>query len=115
MSEAVILGAVRTAIGRQNGALREVRPDVLYATVLNALLERTGLDPALIEDVVTGCVSNVGEQGANVGRLGVMLSNLPVTVPAVTLNRSGPSNRGCPAGDEYCRESQRPQTPNPGA
>jgi acetyl-CoA acetyltransferase family protein len=87
MSEAVILGAVRTPIGRQNGSLREVRPDVLYAQILNALLERSGLDGAQIEDVITGCVTNFGEQGANIGRLGVMLSNLPQTVPAVTLNR----------------------------
>lgn len=87
MSEAVILGAVRTPIGRQNGVLRETRPDLLYAHVLNCLLERTGVDPTQIDDVVTGCVTNVGEQGANIGRLGVMLSNLPQTVPAVTLNR----------------------------
>ncbi|MFD3166418.1 thiolase family protein [Herpetosiphon sp. NSE202] len=87
MAEAVLIDAVRTPIGRQQGSLRDVRPDVLYAHVLNALIERTGIDPSLIEDVVTGCVTNTGEQGANIGRLGVMLSNLPITVPAVTLNR----------------------------
>lgn len=87
MAEAVILDAVRTPIGRHNGTLREARPDVLYAHVLNALLERSGLDGARVEDVVTGCVTNFGEQGANIGRLGVMLSNLPISVPAVTLNR----------------------------
>lgn len=87
MAEAVLIDAVRTPIGRQQGSLRDVRPDVLYAHVLNTLIERTGIDPSLIEDVVTGCVTNTGEQGANIGRLGVMLSNLPITVPAVTLNR----------------------------
>lgn len=87
MAEAVLIDAVRTPIGRQQGSLRDVRPDVLYAHVLNNLIERTGIDPNLIEDVVTGCVTNTGEQGANIGRLGVMLSNLPITVPAVTLNR----------------------------
>ncbi len=87
MAEAVLIDAVRTPIGRQQGTLRDVRPDVLYAHVLNALIERTKIDPSLIEDVVTGCVTNTGEQGANIGRLGVMLSNLPITVPAVTLNR----------------------------
>lgn len=87
MAEAVLIDAVRTPIGRQQGSLRDVRPDVLYAHVLNTLIERTGIDPNLIEDVVTGCVTNTGEQGANIGRLGVMLSNLPITVPAVTLNR----------------------------
>jgi acetyl-CoA C-acetyltransferase len=87
MREAVILEAVRTPIGKRNGALREWRPDALYAKVLDALLDRSGLDPARVEDVVTGCVTQAGEQGANVGRLGVLLSRLPKEVPAVTLNR----------------------------
>ncbi|WP_337844221.1 thiolase family protein [Thermus sp.] len=87
MGEAVILEAVRTPIGKRNGALRAWRPDALYAKVLDALLERTRLDPHQVEDVVTGCVTQVGEQGANVGRLGVLLSRLPKEVPAVTLNR----------------------------
>ncbi|WP_018462034.1 thiolase family protein [Thermus oshimai] len=87
MGEAVILEAVRTPIGKRNGALRAWRPDALYAQVLDALLERTGIDPGLVEDVVTGCVTQVGEQGANVGRLGVLLSRLPKEVPAVSLNR----------------------------
>jgi len=87
MGEPVILEAVRTPIGKRNGALRAWRPDALYARVLDALLERTGIDPALIGDVVTGCVTQVGEQGANVGRLAVLLSRLPKEVPAVTLNR----------------------------
>jgi acetyl-CoA acyltransferase len=87
MGEPVILEAVRTPIGKRNGALRAWRPDALYARVLDAVLERTGIDPALIGDVVTGCVTQVGEQGANVGRLAVLLSRLPKEVPAVTLNR----------------------------
>jgi len=87
MGEPVILEAVRTPIGKRNGALGAYRPDALYAKVLDALLERTGIDPGLIGDVVTGCVTQVGEQGANVGRLGVLLSRLPKEVPAVSLNR----------------------------
>ncbi|KGQ22133.1 thiolase family protein [Thermus filiformis] len=87
MGEPVILEAVRTPIGKRNGALRAWRPDALYARVLDALLERTGMDPARVEDVVTGCVTQVGEQGANVGRLSVLLSRLPKEVPAVSLNR----------------------------
>lgn len=87
MREAVILEAVRTPIGKRNGALRDWRPDALYARVLDALLERTGIDPALVGDVVTGCVTQAGEQGANLGRLAVLLSRLPREVPAVTLNR----------------------------
>ncbi len=87
MREPVILDAVRTPIGRKGGALREVQPDRLYAHVLDALIERTGLPVARVEDVVTGCVTQAGEQGANIGRLGVLLSNLPMTVPATSLNR----------------------------
>jgi len=87
MREAVILEAVRTPFGRRGGALREVRPDHLLAHALNGLIERRGIDPAKIEDVVTGCVTQAGEQGANIGRLGVLLAGWPVEVPAVTLNR----------------------------
>lgn len=87
MAEPVILEAVRTPYGRRGGAYRDVRPDSLLAHALRGLVERAGIDPALIEDVVTGTVTQAGEQGANVGRLGVLLAGFPVTVPAVTLNR----------------------------
>ena len=87
MAEAVILEAVRTPFGRRGGALRDLRPDGLLAHTLDGLIERAGIDPGRVEDVVTGCVTQAGEQGANVGRLAVMLAGFPVTVPAVTLNR----------------------------
>jgi acetyl-CoA acyltransferase len=87
MSEAVILEAVRTPFGRRGGALREVHPDALLAHVLNGLVERAGIDPGRVEDVVTGCVTQAGEQGANIGRLGVLMAGFPVEVPAVSLNR----------------------------
>ncbi|MGI9049071.1 MAG: thiolase family protein [Rubrobacteraceae bacterium] len=87
MSEAVILEAVRTPFGRQGGALRNVRPDTLLAHALAGLVDRSGIDPEKVEDVVTGCVTQSGEQGANVGRLATLLAGFPVTVPAVTLNR----------------------------
>jgi len=87
MREAVILEAIRTPFGRRQGAFREVRPDRLLAHVLEGLLKKSGLDPARVEDVVTGCVTQAGEQGANIGRLGVLMAGLPVEVPAVTLNR----------------------------
>ena len=87
MAEAVLLEAVRTPFGRRGGALRDIRPDGLLAHTLNGLVERAGIDPEKIEDVVTGCVTQAGEQGANVGRLAVMLAGFPTTVPAVTLNR----------------------------
>jgi acetyl-CoA acetyltransferase family protein len=87
MSEPVILEAVRTPFARRDGAFREVRPDTLLAHTLQGLVERAGIEPEKIEDVVNGTVTQAGEQGANVGRLGVMLAGFPVTVPAVTLNR----------------------------
>jgi acetyl-CoA acetyltransferase family protein len=87
MGEAVIVEAVRTPFGKRGGAFRETRPDALLAHALRGLVERAGLDGAEIEDVVTGCVTQSGEQGANVGRLGVLLAGFPVEVPAVTLNR----------------------------
>ena len=87
MREPVILEAVRTPFTRRQGAFREERPDALLARVLTGLVERAGIDPERIEDVINGTVTQAGEQGANVGRLGVMLAGFPVTVPAVTINR----------------------------
>ncbi|MGA8785195.1 MAG: thiolase family protein [Polaromonas sp.] len=85
--EPFILGAVRTPFGRRGGALRETRPDVLLATALNGVLERTGLPADKVGDVVTGCVSQAGEQGANIGRQALLLAGLPAEVPGVTMNR----------------------------
>jgi acetyl-CoA acyltransferase len=87
MPQPVIIEAVRTPFGRKGGAFREIRPDALLSQVLKGLTSRAHVDPAKIEDVVTGCVTQAGEQGANVGRLAVLLAGFPVEVPAVTLNR----------------------------
>jgi acetyl-CoA acetyltransferase family protein len=88
VSETVIIEAVRTPFGRKGGTLSSVRPDELYALVLNGLLKRLpSLDASKIEDVITGCVTQAGEQGANVGRIATLLSMLPKEVPAITLNR----------------------------
>ena len=87
MREPVLLEAIRTPFARQGGAFREVRPDALLAHALRGLVGRAGIDPEQIEDVINGTVTQAGEQGANIGRLGVMLADFPVTVPAVTLNR----------------------------
>ena len=87
MREPVILEAVRTPFAKAGGAFCEVRPDALLARTLDGLLERAGLDPEKVEDVINGTVTQAGEQGANLGRLGVMLAGFPVTVPAVSLNR----------------------------
>jgi acetyl-CoA acyltransferase len=85
--EPVILEAVRTPFAKAGGAFREVRPDALLAHALDGLLERAGLEAEKVEDVINGTVTQAGEQGANIGRLGVMLAGFPVTVPAVSLNR----------------------------
>lgn len=86
-AEAVVVDALRSPYGRRRGALREWRPDSLLAEVIDRLLKRTGLAPASVEDVIAGCVSQAGEQAANVGRLAALLSGLPETVPGVVLNR----------------------------
>lgn len=87
MSEAYIVEAVRTAGGRRNGALKDWHPADMAAEVLDALVDRTGIDPAAVEDVIMGCVSQAGEQAFHVGRNAVLASKLPQTVPAITVDR----------------------------
>ncbi len=86
---AVIVDGVRSPFGRgrPGGALHGLHPVDLYAQVLQALLARTGIDPATVEDVITGCVLQVGEQAANIGRHGWLAAGFPETVPGVTLDR----------------------------
>ncbi|MEU6604239.1 thiolase family protein [Streptomyces shenzhenensis] len=88
MNPVYIVDAVRTPIGRYNGALASVRPDDLAAHAIRALLGRTpGLDPARIEDVYVGNANGAGEENRNVGRMAALLAGLPVSVPGVTVNR----------------------------
>ncbi|MBA3677618.1 MAG: acetyl-CoA C-acetyltransferase [Sphingosinicella sp.] len=87
MAEAYIVEAIRTAGGRRGGALKDWHPADLAALVLDALVERSGIDPAAIEDVIMGCVGQAGEQSFHVGRNAVLASKLPVSVPAVTIDR----------------------------
>ncbi|MDH3811533.1 MAG: 3-oxoadipyl-CoA thiolase [Gammaproteobacteria bacterium] len=88
MAEAFICDAVRTPIGRYGGALSSVRTDDLAALPIAALLERNeNLNPVAIEDLAYGCANQAGEDNRNVGRMAVLLAELPVTVPAVTVNR----------------------------
>jgi acetyl-CoA C-acetyltransferase len=87
MSDAYIVQAVRTAGGRRNGRLAGWHPADMAGEVLNALVERSGLDPKAIEDVILGCVSQVGEQSFHIGRNAVLASKLPDSVPAVTIDR----------------------------
>jgi len=87
MTTAVIVDAVRTPLGRRNGRLREWHPVDLAADVLSALVSRSGIDPVLVDDVVMGCVMQVGEQAANVGRNAVLAAGFPESVPATTVDR----------------------------
>src|ERR1700734_4554432 len=89
MRRAVIVDVVRSPFGRARpgGALDGVYPVDLYAQVLQALVQRTGIDPGQVEDVITGCVIQVGEQAGNIGRQAVLAAGFPESVPAVTLDR----------------------------
>jgi acetyl-CoA acyltransferase len=87
MRDAVIVDAVRTPVGRRKGAYAEVHPVDLSAHVLSALVERTGIDPSVVDDVVWGCVSQVGEQTMNVGRNAVLAAGWPESVPGTTVDR----------------------------
>jgi acetyl-CoA C-acetyltransferase len=87
MAEAYIVAAARTAGGRKGGRLSGWHPADLAGTLLDALMERTGADPALIEDVIMGCVGQAGEQGFNIARGAVLASKLPESVPATSVDR----------------------------
>jgi len=87
MREAWIIDAVRTPIGRFGGGLAAVRPDDLGALTIEALLERTGIDPTTIDDVLFGCINQAGEDNRNVARMALLKAGLPMSVPGQTINR----------------------------
>src|SRR5271169_4444413 len=87
MTTAVIVDAVRTPGGRRNGKLRGWHAADLASEPLKALLERNDLDPALVDDVIMGCVMQVGEQALNIGRNAVLAAGFPESVPATTIDR----------------------------
>jgi acetyl-CoA acetyltransferase family protein len=87
MRDAVIVGAVRTAVGRKNGKLSPLRPDDLAASTLQELIRRVGIDPTEVEDVVLGCVDQLGEQGMNIARNAALIAGLPLDVCGTTLDR----------------------------
>ena len=88
MRETVIVGAVRTPVGKRNGGLAEQHAADLSAIVLNELAERTGVDPDIVDDVVWGCVSQVGDQSSNIGRYAVLAAGWPEKIPGTTVNRA---------------------------
>src|SRR5438093_2209901 len=87
MPTAVIVDAVRTALGKRNGKLKGWHPVDLAAETLRAVVERTGVDPALVEDVIMGCVMQTGEQGLNIGRNAALAAGFPESVPATSVDR----------------------------
>jgi 3-oxoadipyl-CoA thiolase len=87
MNDAYIVAALRTPVGRYGGALKNVRPDDLAAHIVRALVERSGIKPADIEDIYLGCTNQAGEDNRNVARMAALLAGLPIEVPGVTINR----------------------------
>jgi 3-oxoadipyl-CoA thiolase len=87
VSDAVIVSAVRTPVGRHGGALAEVRPDDLAAVAVRAAVERGGFDPGRLDDVILGCANQAGEDNRNVARMAALLAGFPVEVPGQTVNR----------------------------
>src|SRR6202161_1348729 len=93
MSDAVIVAAVRTPVGTRDGGLSGVHPVDLSAHVLNALAERAGVDPEVVDDVIWGCVSQVGDQSSKIGRYAVLAPCWPESIPATTLTRACESSQ----------------------
>jgi acetyl-CoA acyltransferase len=93
--DAFIVDAVRSPIGKRNGTLASLRADELAGQVLNALVERNNLDPGEVEDVQMGCVSQVGEQGWNIGRMAPLVAGWPDSVPGATVDRQCGSSMQC--------------------
>lgn len=88
MREAVIVAAVRSAVGKRNGGLSGMHAADLSAVVLRALVERAGVDPEVVDDVIWGCVSQVGDQSSNIGRYSVLAAGWPESIPGTTVNRA---------------------------
>src|ERR671934_1183414 len=95
MSEALIVDAVRSPIGKKNGTLSKIRGDELAGQVLNALVSRNDVDPAEVEDVQLGCVTQIGEQGWNLGRMVPLVAGWPDTVCGTTVDRQCGSSMQC--------------------
>ena len=87
MREVVIVEGIRTPVGRRNGVLKDVRPDDLAGEVLKKLIEKAGIDPAVVDDVILGCVSQSGEQAGDIARVAALIAGFPIEVPGTTIDR----------------------------
>ena len=87
MGEAYIVDAVRTPVGKRGGGFSEVHPADMGAHAIGALMDRTGIDPEAVEDVIMGCLDNIGPQSGDIARTAWLAAGLPQTVPGVTIDR----------------------------
>ena len=87
MREVVIVEGVRTPVGKRNGVLKDIRPDDLAALTLKELVNRAGIDPAIIDDVILGCVTQVSEQAGDIARVAALIAGFPIEVPGTTIDR----------------------------
>ena len=101
MNEPVIIDAVRTAYGKRRGAYRDIRPDSLLADAVSAVIKKSGVQSENIEDLIVGCVSQAGEQAANVGRIAALLAGLPSSVPGILADPAAVVTT--PSGSEILR------------
>jgi acetyl-CoA C-acetyltransferase len=106
--QAYIVAALRTAGGRRGGKLAGWHPADAAGQILNALVDRSGIDPAAVEDVIPGCVSQVGDQSFHIGRNSVLAFKLPDSVPAASIDRQcGSSQRALHFAAQLCCRAQR--------
>lgn len=87
MREVVIVESVRTPVGRRNGVLKDIRPDDLAGLTLKELVTRAGIDPAIVDDVILGCVTQAGEQAGDIARVAALIAGFPIEVPGTTIDR----------------------------
>jgi hypothetical protein len=110
VAEAYLVDAVRSPVGRRGGGLAGVHPADMGAHVLRALVERTGVDPAAVEDVIFGCLDNIGAQAGDIARTSALAAGLPETVPGVTLDRQCGSAQPVSPVSPVCRTPPAPAT-----
>ncbi|WP_044337647.1 thiolase family protein [Rossellomorea aquimaris] len=87
MREVVIVEGIRSAVGRRKGSLKDMRPDDLAGDILKGLMDRTGIDPGLVDDVILGCVTQSGEQAGDIARVAALIAGFPIEVPGTTIDR----------------------------
>ena len=115
MAEAYIVGAVRTPVGKRNGGLSGLNPVDLAAHVLRELVVRTGIDAAAVEDVIMGCVSQIGPQSLDIARQAWLSAGLPESVPGVTIDRQcGSSQQALHFAARPCCPARRTWSSRPG-